>query len=311
MVAHDEYPEHREGVISVTSLLKPIKQLVLGLRVDRKAEGTQDVSSRIASSFGTAIHNSLEAAWKSPELPNTLHQLGYPDGMIKHIKINPDDAELGPDTIAIYTEYRTEKVIGNWILSGEFDFVAEGRVRDMKTTGTYTYINGTNDDKYVLQGSLYRWLNPERISDDIMAMDYGFTDWSALQATIQKDKYPQLRMMEQLFNLMSIPDTERYIKGKLAQLDTLRYAEQSDMPDCTNEELWVQPSKFKYYKKMDAKRATRVYDTYQEALSHYMKDGGVGIIHEHKGEVKACRYCEGLPTCEQAQRYINSGELKL
>ena len=270
----------------------------------------KDISGRIASSYGTAIHNALEASWKSPRLPDTLSALGYPSGMVKQVIVNPTDEEA-EHCIPIYTEYLREYVVGNWTVSGEFDFVAEGRVRDLKTTGTYTFINKTNDDKYVKQGSMYRWLNPERITDDIMAIDYVFTDWSALQATIQKDKYPQMRMMEQLFTLNSIEDTESFIYNKLALLDELRYAEQSDMPACTNEELWIQPSKFKYYKKPDAKRATRVYDTHSEAMTHYMKDGGIGIVHEHKGEVRACKWCDGLPTCEQAQKYINSGELKL
>lgn len=313
MLAHDEYPIHREGVISVTSLLKPIKQLVLGLRANKELSGnTQDISGRIASSYGTAIHNSLEAAWRSPRLPETLELLGYPKGMIDKIVVNPDDEELLDDTIIpIYTEFRTEKEFMGWIISGEFDFVAEGRVRDLKTTGTYTYTNNTNDTKYILQGSMYRWLNPKRITDDVMAIDYVFTDWSALQATIQKENYPQMRMMEQLFELKSLEATEEFIKNKLEQVGKYRYAEEHEIPPCTNEDLWVQPSRFKYYKKPEAKRATRVYDTNSEAIAHLIKDGSTGIVMEHKGEVKACRYCEALHTCNQAQRYINSGELKL
>lgn len=312
MLAHDEYPVHREGVISVTSLLKPIKQLVLGLRVKKDStNASSDISSRIPSAYGTAVHNALEAAWTSDNLPNTLLQLGYPPGMINKVVVNPDDEVLLGDIIPIYTEFRTEKEFMGWIISGEFDFVAEGRVRDLKTTGTYTYTNKTNDDKYILQGSMYRWLNPARITDDVMAIDYAFTDWSALQATIQKENYPQSRMMEQLFELMPIEETERFIANKLNLLDKYRYAEESEIPSCTNEDLWVQPSRFKYYKKPEAKRATRVYDSHAEAMAHLTKDGSTGIVMEHKGEVKACRYCEALPLCEQAQRYINSGELKL
>ncbi len=313
MLAHDEYPVHREGVISVTSLLKPIKQLVLGMRMSKESVGgTQDISSRIASSYGTAVHNSLEAAWCSDRLPETLQSLGYPQSVINKVRVNPDDEDLlDPSIIPIYTEYRTEKEFNGWIISGEFDFVSDGRVRDLKTTGTYTYTAKTNDDKYILQGSMYRWLNPERITDDVMAIDYAFTDWSGLQASIQKDKYPQTRMMEQLFVLMSLEETEEYVSNKLRQVDELRHAEEHMIPPCTDEDLWIQPSKFKYFKKPDAKRATRVYDTHAEALAHYTKDGAIGIVMEHKGEVKACRYCDALPICAQAQRYINSGELKL
>lgn len=314
MLAHDEYPEHREGVISVTTLLKPIKQIILGMQVKRDTVGsTTDISSRIASAYGTAVHNSMESAWRSEKLPETLRLLGYPPGMVKLVKVNPTSTYLAEneECIPIYTEQRTEKEFMGWVISGESDFIAEGRVRDLKTTGTYTYTAQTNDLKYILQGSMYRWLKPDIITDDVMAIDYAFTDWSALQASIQKDKYPQMRMMEQLFTLMSLAETEKYIKTKLSLIDDLRYSEQHEMPRCTNEDLWVQPSKWKYYKKPEAKRATRVYDTQPEAVAHLTKDGSIGVVMEHKGEVKACRYCEALPICEQAQTYINSGELKL
>jgi len=314
MLAHDEYPEHREGVISVTTLIKPVKQIILGMRAKKdSAKATTDISSRIASTFGTAVHNAMENAWCSDRLPETLKLLGYPPGMVKNVVVNPSDdyLDINEDCIPIYTEYRIEKEFAGWVISGEFDFVAEGRVRDLKSTGAYTYTNKTNDAKYILQGSMYRWLNPEKITDDIMAIDYVFTDWSALQASIQKDKYPQLRMMEQLFQLMSLTETRQYVEEKLSAVDRLRYAEQSEMPLCTDEDLWVQPSKWKYYKKADAKRATRVYDTQPEAMAHLMKDGNTGIVIENKGSVKACRYCDALPTCEQAQTYLNSGELVL
>lgn len=311
-LAHDEYPEHREGVISVTTLLKPIKQIVLGMRISGN-QGEQDISGRIASTFGTAIHNGIENAWCSPRLPDTLKELGYPKGMIERVRVNPSQTMLddNEDIIPVYTELRTEKEFMGWIISGEFDFVAEGRVRDFKTTGVYTYIKQTNSNKYILQGSLYRWLNPSKITDSVMAIDYIFTDWSALNARTQKDTYPPTRMMEQIYELLPIPKAEEYVKDKLNLIDKFRLADQSEIPKCTNEDLWVDPSKFKYYKKIGAARATRVYDTAAEANSHFIKDGSVGAVIEHKGTVKACRYCEALPICDQANAYINSGELTL
>lgn len=313
-LAHDEYPEHREGVISATGLLKPVKQIILGMQVAKASAGsTTDISSRIASSFGTAVHNGMEAAWISDRLPETLASLGYPPGMIKLVRVNPTDVQLeeDEDIIPIYTEFRTEKEFCGWTISGEFDMVADGRVRDLKTTGTYGFMKSTNDDKYIKQGSIYRWLNPKKITDDVMAIDFVFTDWSGMQAKIQADKYPQQRMMEKLYTLMTYDETNDFIKNKLSQIDSLRFAPQSEMPRCTNDELWVDPSRWKYYKKIGAKRATRVYDTNTEAMAHFTKDGSIGIVMEHKGEVKACRYCEAVSTCNQANEYINSGELVL
>lgn len=310
-LAYDEYPVTDDKTISVTTLLKPIKQIVLGMRVT-KGDKKQDISTNIASAFGTAMHNGIEKAWTSDKLPETLALLGHPPGLIKHIKVNPKDSELKEDDIAVYTEYRTSKEFMGWIISGEFDFVADGRVRDFKTTGTYTYMNNTMVDKYPLQGSMYRWLNPEKITDDVMAIDYIFTDWSGLSAATQGSKgYPSSRMMEQLFKLMSLEDTESFVAEKLRMIDKYLQCEEYEIPACTNEDLWVEPSKFKYYKTASAKRATRVYDTPEEAYAHMRRDGSTGSVIEHKGAVKACKWCPALSNCEQANRYINSGELKL
>lgn len=311
-LAHDDYPERKEdNVISVTTLLKPVKQIVLGRRLPKgKGASLTDVSTRIASSIGTAIHNGVEHAWCSKKLPETLEALGYPQGLINSLQINPHDDEIDEDRIQVYTEFRTERELEGFIITGEFDFLADGRIRDIKSTGTYTYVHGTMDDKYPLQGSMYRWLNPKKVTDDVMAIDFVFTDWSALAARTTAN-YPPSRIMEKLYNLLPIPDTERFMRDKITLIKMFDDKDESEIPECTNEELWVEPSTFKYYKSSDAKRATRVYSTRAEAEAHYRRDGSVGMVLEHKGEVKACRYCDAVSICQQAQRYLNSGELKL
>ena len=57
-------------------------------------------------------------------------------------------------------------------------FVAEGKVQDFKSTSVYTYLNQTNKDKYILQGSIYRWLNEDTITRDTMDIHFIFTDWN-------------------------------------------------------------------------------------------------------------------------------------
>lgn len=316
-LAHDEYPHAQDVMrISVTSLLKPIKAIILGKRVP-KGSGQTDITTRMASVYGTAMHNHLERAWCSEALPETLRNLGYPPGAIKCIRVNPTEDELakaeaeGEDIIPVYTEFRTEKTLDGYTITGEFDFLADGKIRDLKTTGTYSYISRTKDEDYRLQGSMYRWLNPKKVTDDIMSIDYIFTDWSSLSARTQ-DGYPPTRMTSRDFEMLSINDTERFIKDKLQLITMFKDAEEKDIPSCTNEDLWVNASKYKYYKNPEnAKRATKVYDTLSEANAHLYRDGSVGVVIEFKDDIKACIYCEALPICEQALEYINTGELKL
>ena len=121
-----------------------------------------------------------------------------------------------------------------------------------------------------------------------------------------------MRVMEQTYQLHPIDVTEQFIKGKLTTINALRYAEQHLLPRCNNDDLWVGPSSFKYYKNPEnVARATRVYDNPTEAYAHQARDGGHGIVLEVKDPIKACKYCSALSVCEQANEYVNSGELKL
>ncbi len=308
--AHSDNPHQ----ISVTTLIKPLKQIIMGQRAgEGMSESTQDVSSMIASAMGTSLHNGIEAAWCSEQAPEILRSLGYPKRVVERMVINPEDGEDLTDKIPVYTERRTNKQVGKWTISGEFDFCAEGTVRDFKSTGTYTYTHKTNDDKYALQGSMYRWLNPEIITSDRMYIDFIFTDWSALSARTQSG-YPESRVMEYPLTLRSVEETDAYIKHKLSMLEELATAEEELIPSCTKEDLWASDPVYKYYNAKAAvtmKRATKNYKTMHEAEAHRVRDGSMGVVIMQRPVVKACRYCPGLSVCKQGQGYLNDGSLKL
>ena len=59
--------------ISATSILKPVRQIVLSKRL---SEQDIDLSDKIAVSTGTAIHDGIECAWTNPKL--SLTKLNYP-----------------------------------------------------------------------------------------------------------------------------------------------------------------------------------------------------------------------------------------
>lgn len=62
----------------------------------REAAQRLDVTDLIPSRLGTAIHDSIEAAWKKGYAKAML-RLGYPKKLIARIRINPSDAELAAD----------------------------------------------------------------------------------------------------------------------------------------------------------------------------------------------------------------------
>ena len=314
-LAMDSYDHNFDPMsISVTSVIKPIKQIILGTRA---ASSTvpgmvepEELSNLVASRMGTAFHDSIENAWVG-NYKQSLEALGYPKRVIDMVKVNPEKDELDEDTIPIYLERRSSKTVGPYTISGKFDFVGDGRVEDFKSTGTYTYQKGTNDHKYILQGSIYRWLNQDIITQDIMAIQFIFTDWKAQQAMSDKS-YPQNRVLEHKLNLMSIPATQTYLDNKVNQIIRLIDAEEVDIPDCTPEDLWQSKSVWKYYKN-PAKRArsTKNFDDPLAAQQKAIADGNVGVVVEVKGQVRACMYCNARNLCKQKDTYIAAGTLKL
>ncbi len=136
-LATDTYDHNDDpNTISATSLLKPIRQLVLSARVPQE-DAVVDLIQMVASRMGTAIHDAIERSWT--ENHNTaLEALGYPKKVIEKIRINPSKEDLTDDCIPIYLEQRAYKKVGRFQVSGKFDFVGEGRVEDFKTTSTFT-----------------------------------------------------------------------------------------------------------------------------------------------------------------------------
>lgn len=313
-LANDEYDHNPDpNTISATSLIKPMRMIVLA-RQNKDLIKQADLSGLISSKFGTALHNGIESTWKDQKaLTIALTRLGYPQKVIDKIKVNPTKAEVDAGCIPVYMEIRGTKSVGKYKVSGKFDFVAEGTLEDFKSTGVYTYQNSTNDDKYVLQGSIYRWLHPEIITSDTMTIQYLFTDWKVGDAARSKDgKYPPKRIMPQTFHLMPLAETEAYVSKVIKTMDSLMGAPQDQLPLCSAEDLWQKPDQWKYYKDPNkTTRSTKNFDSATEANVRFNMDGGKGKIVHHPGAVMRCKYCDVVGICEQAQDLIVSGQLKL
>lgn len=311
-LATDNY-DYDPNTISATGLIRPLRQIVLARRVPNE-ENVTDISQMLKSRMGSSIHDGIEQAWlKNAE--RAMATLGYPAQLIRRIKVNPEEGSLQEGDIPVWLEKRTQRAIAGHTLSGKFDFVAEGMVEDFKSTGTFTWTNlragSQKEEDYKLQGSIYRWLNPEIITADHIAINFLFTDWSP--AFVKPDSnYPKSPVERKLIPLMSLQETEAYIRRKLEQIDRYMDAEESEVPRCTDHELWRSEPVFKYYKNPDKRgRATKNFDNHNDAYQKLIDDGGVGIVIEKPGTVRACKYCPAFAACSQKDELIASGELQL
>lgn len=310
---HDEYDYlYEENYISATRLMKPLRQIILGRRLTVDNREPMDVSSLIPSALGKSLHDSIEKAWTHGH-DQKLRALGYPEDIIKRVLVNPSDEQLKamPNAIPVYVEQRaTRKIVVNgktYTIGGKYDMITEGIVNDNKSTSAYSWVGGGKDDDYALQGSIYRWLNPDKIHEDFIRINFIFTDWMKAMAK-SNPNYPQSRLLSKDIPLLSMEATEAWIHNKLDSIERFGGAKDEDIPECTDKELWRSDPVFKYYSNPanTSGRATKNSASLAEAREYQASKGGKGVIIPVPGEPKRCGYCEAFPICKQKDRYFDA-----
>lgn len=303
--------------VSATALLKPLRQIILPSRIPA-GEGLVRLADMMNSRMGTAIHSGIEKAWLENHV-TAMQALGLPKRVIDRVIINPKRVEdILPDHIPVYVEpprfKRTIVVDGKtWTITGKTDFIGEGRVQDFKSTSVFTYQKQTGAVKYPQQGSIYRWLAPHIITEPTLDIHYIFTDWKSSMARSDPN-YPSKRFHTQRYDLMSLNETEAFIRKKLQLIEAYWKAPEEEIPQCDDEELWRSEPVFKYYKNpanasKPGARSTKNFDTKQDAYIRLSEDGNVGVVKEVPGSVMACKYCPAFAACSQKDALIRSGDL--
>lgn len=303
---------NEENYVSVTTLMRPIRQIILPPRIPPEKR-TLDVGDFIATSLGSAIHDAIEGAWLKPDAyQRALKLLGIPEHIIDRIKINPTPEQVrdSNEIIPIYLEQRGFREIDGYNVGGKFDIVADGIVQDNKSTSVWNWIKGTRDEENVLQMSLYRWIDAarpvRRITEDYCIVNYIFTDWA--KGTAKRDpSYPQSRVCSKQLPLLSLSETEQWVRNKLALIKKYQNVAEEHIPECTDEELWRSDPQFKYYsdpiKASTGGRATRNFATLAEANA-FKAEKGKGVVISKPGEVKRCGYCPAFEGCSQKDKYL-------
>jgi hypothetical protein len=289
--------------ISATGLMKPLRHIILPRRVTERT--APDVTDFISRALGHSLHDSIEKAWLKNSKRN-LALLGFPESVQERILINPTPEELNQkeNAIPIYLEKRNVRSLGKYRIGGKFDMVADGIVNDYKSTTAFTWMHGTRDDKHALQGSIYRWLNPDKVTEDFIRINYIFTDWQKFSAK-SNPAYPQQRVQHKDIPLLSIAETEQWMRNKLALVDKYMDADEADIPECTDAELWRSDPVYKYFSDptKTSGRSSKNFDDAASARVYMVEKGGKGIVKAVPGEVKRCGYCDAFSVCTQKDRY--------
>lgn len=301
---HDDYDYNNDpNYISATSLMKPIKSIVLAPRVPKEDLPPPDLEDMIPSSLGNSIHDSIQKAWET-SYASAFRKMGYSQSVIDRIKINPNPKDMEPDTIPVHIEQRHHRKAEGRTIGGKYDMVFDGQVQDHKSTSAWAWVFGTRNDEYILQGSIYRWLAPHVITEDAMQVNFIFTDWQKSMAN-RKEEYPNSRLEKLELKLLSEAETEKWVKNKLRMVKKYMNSPEEGIPECTEEELWMSETVYKYYKNPKAARATKNFSDVTDAHIYMMEKGkGQGIIEPVFGKPKRCEYCPAFPICEQRKRML-------
>lgn len=303
--------------LSATDFNRSVRQIILRNRIgggELVSEPT-DIATLVKSKNGTAIHDSIEKTWLDERVRSTaLKALGYPQQVIDRIVVNPstDYMDANPDCIPVYMEIRNSMELDGYTISGKFDFVGEGGLTDFKSTGTWKYKDLDKADKdYRTQGSIYKVLNPDIITNDHMTIVFWFTDWS--QGRLKSDpNYPKAAIVPHKVKLMSDAETIAFMREFIGEIERYKDSPESELPDCNELQLWQDPPTYKYYKNPEKRsRSTANFTDFAAAQKRFIDDGAVGAVVTVPGKAKACKYCKAFDACTQKDRLIQQGLLDL
>lgn len=289
-LAADAYEGKNDNThISATTLLKDSHKIVLENQIGNELDiSDEGLLNMFASKRGTAIHSALENVWTNDNLRNkALDALGLKE-LKERIVINKH--KENPNQIEIWLEQRSYKTIDDMTVNGQFDMVMDGQVVDYKNTSVFTYMHGSKIEDYKLQGSIYRWLNPNLITDDKIKIIYIMHDWTSRDAKINPN-YPQMPIIAVDYDLYSLDYIENFIKNKIQEIKN------GGAPECVAS-LKLSDPVWQYFSKSDSKKAAKNF-TNQADANHYVMTKGKGFIKMKPQKATGCKYCKARSICKQ------------
>ena len=262
------------GRLSATTILNGIKQIHLTDRHWDELE--EDVLDRFWAIYGTAGHKMLE------------HEGAHE-----------------------FTEEFMSHELDGITITGRIDNynMKDGRVSDYKFISKYKIKSGDFLD-WDRQGMIYAWL---LIKNGFVVKTCRFIaiikDHSKREAK-RDPSYPQFPLFVYEYDVTDkrLEEIQDYLRGKIAEYKKYRDTPDDEIPPCSPKERWDKPTKYAVMKGAN-KRATRVFDTSEEA-EKMVADVGAGYsIVTRPGESTRCMdYCSCAEFCNYYRDNVATAE---
>lgn len=262
-VANDGYTRG-DADLSVTQLISPPRKIVLERAYADKIE--EDVSDRIWSLMGQAIHTILERA----------NSTGI-------------------------AERRLSITVQGMKISGGMDayYPATGLLCDYKTTSVYKLLGDGVPVEWTEQQNIYAHMlraNGDTVSRiEVVAI---LRDWSKSKARLDP-LYPQCQVATVLIPLWTPEKAAAFINDRVV----LHKQAALTLPQCTPDDRWERPGKFAVMK-IGGKRAVRLYETEAAAKDHASMEPNLFVEPRPGESVRCMSYCSVSKHCDQFQRSI-------
>lgn len=268
-MTEEEY-EYKPKRYSVTTLLKPTREIILNRRYHKEIE--QDCSDMIWLLFGKAVHSVLEQ---------------YSEGTSE------------------FAEEKLEVTLENgYTVSGVIDLydIDKAEVVDYKTASVWKAIYKDYED-WRKQGLMYAWLLRQNGLPCNKVTFYAILkDWSKTKAKTDAE-YPKLPIVRAEFDIKDLDEIDSYIKAKINELIFYEDKPDNELPLCSEEDRWHDKDTFAVMKN-GRKSALRVLNSMGEAEKWKSENGG-DYIEVRKGVNKKCvDYCLCCTKCDYWQNNI-------
>ncbi len=182
-------------------------------------------------------------------------------------------------------------------------------ISDWKITSVYSFLLGEKPE-WTAQLNIYAYLYEY----------YGFPvkkafihailrDWMQSKG-LQDEDYPKCPFITSEVELWNKELQSVFIKTKIRVHTLMEEQPDEFLLECVPDEKWSRPTTWAV-KKVKAKRALRVFDSYEKADEMIQSSGDGLIIEERPGENVRCeRFCNVKDFCHQYKReHLTKGEL--
>jgi len=253
--------------VSVTRLIDAPRQFFLMVRHWDEIE--EDVSERVWTLFGSAIHAVLEKT----QLDNHLRE--------ERLSFKMNGIEI----------------------SGAFDVYGNNTISDYKVTSTWNIIYGSSNDKWEKQLNLYAYMlrqqgfNPKKAQIIAILRDH------QTSKAKQDHSYPQSPIQIIPIQMWDMPRIEAYVAERTRLFADAMYLSDNELPPCSDDERWLNGDVWAVMKK-GRKSAIKLFKD-KGGADELVKAKGKGYYVEHRpGVARRCEeYCPVKEFCSQYKAY--------